>query len=724
MTPLRTVLSLGLPGAVLAFSAFLLALVLRTPRKTPLHDTFALFLGGVALGSLCVLALRASPTAEAALLWQRAALATWPVIGGAYLHFTLLLTRSLPSWGRGAYLYAPVGLLVLLALTPWVVRGVGVYPYGWGPVGGPLFVPWTVLVQAVLVVGIGVLLQAYQRTEAVDERNRYLYLAGGAAGAVVGLSTESLAAAGVLGVPFGVLGLLILLGLTALGAMQPRLVDVQEAARRGVVYLVASAGVAALYLVALLGISRWLAARTGLSLALQVLLLFGLALAFHPLVRALQERVDRWLYGRRYEYLRVLRSFAAATQSIEDLPGLVESLTRTVRLALRADGVWLLLPTPKGDLSPIQGDGPTLGAGSPLLRWLAQEGRPLWRRQIDTLPDLRQVPEGERQSLRDRDIRLLIPLRTPAGLTGVLALGPRQGMEPYTQAEVDLLVAVAQQVAASLENARLLALEREQVQRLREVDRLKSEFLGIISHQLKTPVTSLKAAIGLLQATEPLPSSPARSRLLSTVERSVSTLEHLVNELLEFAKVRSGQITLERAPAALQEVVREAVDILTPSIEAKGQRLVVDMPREPVVAMVDGRRLVQVVVNLLSNAHKYSPPDTEIALRLWKGDGEAVVAVTDSCGGIPEEEQRHLFEPYYRPRDASPDAAAGTGLGLSIAKGLVEAHGGRISFTNHPGRGCTMAFAVPLAGEAPARVDSHPEGEEAPWRPTGRSLSP
>lgn len=700
------------PAVALAVNFALFVLVLRAPRKTALYYVFSLFLGGMALWALFIFAMRSSPTSEAAFAWLRVAFVLSPVIGLSWLHFVLLLTQRVVSLRQAFPLYLILILLIALALTPLVLRGVTLQSYGWAPLGGPLFVPWWVVQQAVVVAGIGVLLNAYQRAEAVDERNRYLYMFVGALCTLAGTATEYLSAVGVFGYPLGVIGNLAFALITATAVMRPRLLDLQIAAQRGAVYLFVSAAAAGLYLLVLLGVSRWLATQTGFSLAIQVVLLFVLAVAFQPAVHALQEVADRWLYGKRYDYLRLLRTFAATSQNIVDLPRLVQSLTQSIQLALRAQGVWLLLPTPKGDFAPVTGEGPTVGANSPIVRWLAQEGRPLWRRQIETLPALQRTPDHERRLLQEWDVRLLIPLRTPSGLTGVLVLGPRQGLERYTQAELDVLFTVAQQVAISLENARLFALEREQVKRLQELDRMKTDFLGMISHQLKTPITSLKAAIGLLKETEPPATSPARARLLGNIDRGVLALEQLVADLLDFAKVRSGQITIERSPSVLQEVVQEAVHLLSPSFEAKRQRLVVDMPSEPLVAMVDSHRLVQVLVNLLSNAHKYSPAESEVSLRLWREHEEALVSVTDSCGGIPEEDQPYLFEAYRRPQSASPESApTGTGLGLSIAKGLVELHGGRIWFTDHPRRGCTFTIAIPLKSPATSEI----EHQEAPF---------
>lgn len=693
----RSIIYLTPPAVALGVNVVLLVLVLRASRKTLLYYIFSLFLLAMALWAFFIFAMRGSPGPGQALVWQRVAQVFFPLIGVSWLHFVLLLTRRISTLAQALPFYGVSLAMSVLAPTPLVVRGMIFANYGWGPVSGPLFVPWMVGWQLLIVAGVAVLLYAYQQAEAVEERNRYLYLCAGALCALAGTATDYLAAAGVWGVPLGVVGTLLFSILTATAVMRTRLVDLQIVAQRGAVYLLTSAAVAGLYLLVLLGVSRWLASHVGLSLAIQILLLFALALAFQPFQRYLQEVADRWLYGRRYDYLRLLRTFAATSQSIVDLPRLVESLTKAIRMAMRTQGVWLLLPTARGDFAAVQGDGPRLEANSPVVQWLAQEGRILWRRQIDTLPALQRTPVTERRCLQEWDVRILLPLRTPSGLTGVLALGPREGLERYTQAELDVLFTVAQQVAISLENARLFALEREQVKRLQELDRMKTDFLGMISHQLKTPVTSVKAALGLLKETEPSPSSPARARLLNNIDRSIRALEQLVNDLLEFAKVRSGQVTVERSSTVLQELVQEAVHIVAPSLEAKNQRLHVEMPSNPIVGMVDSRRLLQVLVNLLSNAHKYSPADSDITVRLWQEGNEALISVTDACGGIPEEDQPYLFEAYRRPYAASPEAAAtGTGLGLGIAKGLVELHGGRLWFINHPKRGCTFTFSVPL----------------------------
>lgn len=710
---LANVAYLAPPVVAFVVNLVLLVLVIRAPVKTLLYYVFGLFLASMGLWAFFIFGMRSSSTPEMALRWERLVFVVFPLIAISYIHFVLLLTRRIGPLRQALPLYGLLVVLGALGPSPLVLQGMVLRPYGWAPVGGPLFIPWMVFQQAIVLVGLILLFRSYLRAEAAEERNRYLYLVLGALCALLGATSDYLAAVGLLAYPLGIIGNLAFGIITAMAVMLHRLMDLQVVLQRGVIYATFSATVATIYVLILLAVNRFLAQQGGFSFAVQVLLIFVLALAVQPAVRFLQELADRWLYGQRYDYLRLLRSFAATSQSLMDLPVLVQGLTRTIQLAMHTRGVWLLLPTPRGDFAPAVGEGPVLGANSPIVRWLRREGRPLWRQRLSVIPALQAVSEGEREALHRWDVRLLIPLRTPRGLAGILALGPRETGERYSQAEMDVLVTVAQQVAIALENARLFAMEREQVRHLRELDRMKTDFLGMVSHQLKTPITSLKAALGLLQDTEPQ-QGPVRERLLTNMDRSVTALERLVSDLLEFAKVRSGQISMEREQVVLQELVQDTVNLLTPSIQANEQRLVLELPREPILVMADRHRLSQVLVNLLSNAAKFTPVKGEIRVRAWQEDGQALVSVTDSCGGIPEADHPYLFEAYRRSSKDSPDTAApGTGLGLSIAKGLVELHKGRIWFTNHPGRGCTFTIAIPLTPPAEEEEAPAQAGQEA-----------
>lgn len=214
---------------------------------------------------------------------------------------------------------------------------------------------------------------------------------------------------------------------------------------------------------------------------------------------------------------------------------------------------------------------------------------------------------------------------------------------------------------------------------------------------MKTPITSITTATALLRESEPADTAPVRARLIANLERSAGALQALVSDLLDFIKLRSGRMAMETRPVALRDVVDETVGLLSSQIEAREQKLMVDLDELPMMVMGDGHKLTQVLVNLLSNASAYSPPGGAIRIRVVRDNDEALVSVSDSCGGIPEADQPYLFEAYRMSRSHSPESApTGSGLGLSIARALVNLHGGRIWFTNQAPRGCTFSFALPI----------------------------
>jgi signal transduction histidine kinase len=338
----------------------------------------------------------------------------------------------------------------------------------------------------------------------------------------------------------------------------------------------------------------------------------------------------------------------------------------------------------------------SLLARSPIVRVLERRGDYLSRRDLDVLPQLQAVSSEERQMLESAEVALLVPMKSRGHLTGVLALGAKASGEGYSQEDIGLLVTVTHAASAHIENARLYAEERQRAERLQELDRMKTDFLAIVSHQLKTPITSIKAAIGMLGDMEEASSPGPRGRLMASLGRGADALESLVNNLLDFARVKSARVHLDLEVLDLAEVVQDAAAVVASAVRAKEQTMVVDShtPLPPV--LVDRTRMEQVLLNLLSNANRYTPEGGSITVYLRQQDDQVLVEVRDSCGGIPSEDQEWVFEAYRRPRSQSPaSAASGTGLGLAIAKSLVELHNGRIWLESRPGEGCSFIVALP-----------------------------
>jgi signal transduction histidine kinase len=200
-------------------------------------------------------------------------------------------------------------------------------------------------------------------------------------------------------------------------------------------------------------------------------------------------------------------------------------------------------------------------------------------------------------------------------------------------------------------------------------------------------------------------------RLLRNIDRSTQRLESIVSDLLDLTRLQSGRVQLSLRTIDLTDVASEAVATIRPLADAKQQTISFIAPKRPALVTGDRQRLGQVILNLLSNASKYTPVRGQIVVKLTRQESEIVCSVEDDGPGIALDEQERIFERFYRPENSVTQANIGTGLGLPIAKALVELHEGRIWVRSESGRGSAFYFSVPcptkpIAETATTRMES------------------
>jgi signal transduction histidine kinase len=237
---------------------------------------------------------------------------------------------------------------------------------------------------------------------------------------------------------------------------------------------------------------------------------------------------------------------------------------------------------------------------------------------------------------------------------------------------------------------RLLA---EQNERLREADRLKDEFVALISHDLRTPLTSIMGYLELTMDDETLGEEPRG--YLDVVQRNSERLLRLVNDLLFVARLEAGELDLHPKQIDLGNIVRQSAEEARPRAAAKGLELGCEVQSVPSLA-ADRGRMFQLLDNLVSNAIKFTPEGGRVEVRLLQRNSRVRVEVADTGIGIAEDEQARLFERFFRARTATERHIPGTGLGLYIACAIAEAHGGTIEVESQPGRGTTFCVELPL----------------------------
>jgi PAS domain S-box-containing protein len=257
----------------------------------------------------------------------------------------------------------------------------------------------------------------------------------------------------------------------------------------------------------------------------------------------------------------------------------------------------------------------------------------------------------------------------------------------------------ATEASLDAEHGRVLELEREQNERLRELDVMKDEFVALVSHELRTPLTAIQGYTELVLDGTAGELNDEQRAMLAAVDRSSARLFRLINDLLFVAQVNAGKLTVAIDDVDLAAVAREAIEDARPRAAAADVALAFEIASIPTVK-ADRVRLGQVFDNLISNAIKFTPPGGRVGLTISMVGEEAIVVITDSGMGMSSDDQQRLFTRFFRTKDAAK--IQGTGLGLSITKAIVDAHHGSISVESEVGAGSSFTFTVPTTDLAVA----------------------
>jgi signal transduction histidine kinase len=337
-------------------------------------------------------------------------------------------------------------------------------------------------------------------------------------------------------------------------------------------------------------------------------------------------------------------------------------------------------------------------------------GRVMATGQTQVLPDTSTEPTVVFPALMRGTLRSLVvvPLRVSDLKLGALSVYSST-LDGFDSDAVELVEAFAAQASAALYNAQLYdeaqrgrrAAEQEQ-ERLRELEHMKDEFLSTSAHELRTPLTTIRMSAGLAHeqlVTQAQTGSvdPRLIDLIGLIVESSSRMQSLVNDLLDLTRLEQGRATLEMEEIDLRDTVRASITATRPLFDSKNQQLVVHLPEVYCGVIGDAPRLEQVVINLLSNAHKYSPPDSLVEVRVVRSGSTCRVTVRDNGPGVPPEEAEHIFERFYRSSVHRQDRTASTGLGLPIARTIAELHKGQLWVETAPEGGSIFILSLPVA---------------------------
>ncbi|MFQ5944693.1 MAG: ATP-binding protein [Anaerolineae bacterium] len=350
------------------------------------------------------------------------------------------------------------------------------------------------------------------------------------------------------------------------------------------------------------------------------------------------------------------------------------------------------------------GDPPS---GRGLLGLLLRKERPLRLSDLQEHPRSVGFPPGHPKMRRF----LGVPIRSAGRIVGNLYLTKRSRAAEFSEHDQHLVELLAAHAAIAIERATLHQRIDEETEakaatlkelkraneKLMELDRLKSEFVSLVSHELRAPLTNIQGALELLQDRLGSEEDGPASELLRVMDQQIRRLTRMVQGVLQVTRIEAGQLPMEPQALALEPHLEMAVQEL--EVRARDHRFRLPSKKPLPRVWADPDRLDEVVSNLLDNAVKFSPDGKEIRIEVTSKGEDAAISVTDQGIGIPADQLERIFERFHRVEDDGAHSRQGQGLGLYIARKLIEAQGGRIWAESKPGEGSRFSFTLPLAPE-------------------------
>jgi signal transduction histidine kinase len=464
----------------------------------------------------------------------------------------------------------------------------------------------------------------------------------------------------------------------------------------------------------------------------------ALALAMAALVNPLYTLIARGLAGslseRSASTSQQLRRFSADISGVVDLDELVDLTLRTVRVLLRArrgefllvshagKGVLEVEPAPRrGEPTPRRGK---LAIESPITQRFLRARAPLLQYDLDFSPDFAAVPPAERAFFSQTRMSAYAPIVVQNRLIGIVCCGPKISDDPFTAADLEILMTIANQTGVALRSARLISdLRRREAEQktlnralsaakeqLEKLDSVKSDFITIASHELRTPLAQIRGYAELMESMNEdgqLDQDQIAS-MTASISRAADRLEELIAAMLDVSQLDIDAMNLQFAPVRLEAAMRAALEPLVDAVRQRKLMVSARNLRDLPTIMADETRLVQAFRNIILNAIKYTPDGGRIDIRGEARENEIVIAISDTGIGIDPSVQTLIFEKFFRAQDPNYHSTgttkfmgAGPGLGLTIARGVVMAHGGRI-WVESPGYdpehcpGSTFYVLLPL----------------------------
>jgi signal transduction histidine kinase len=609
----------------------------------------------------------------------------------------------------------PLFLIALTGATPLVVKGTHVqgelYAVEFGPLTALYFITLLLNILAVIYV-----VYRNMKTAHGAQKSRLRVLFKGLCWTFpVLLMAQAVlpATTGWFGLTnIGVLPMLILVYSLYYSVVKHRLFDLRLIVVRSLVYVLTLGVLSGFYGVVthyVLSLAEK-ADNALLGDVINVALIIIIVLAYAPLKRLFNRFTNRFFYRDAYDPQVFFNEFNQALVAEVNLERLLQNSTNLITNTIKSQYTLVMIQGESASQPRVIGTSDKKFPRADLLRANAILDK--IESDLIVADSLPPSLESLKNMMADNNVAVLARLSTGGtkGQLGYVVLAPKKSGNPYNQQDLRVISAVANELVIAIQNAlRFEEIERfnltlqERItsatkklrhsnDKLRMLDETKDDFISMASHQLRTPLTSVKGYVSMVLDGDAGNITPLQRKLLNQAFISSQRMVYLISDLLNVSRLRTGKFIIEPVPTNLATVIRDEVEQLVETAKGRNLSLIYEKPEHFPTYMFDDTKLRQVIMNFMDNAIYYTPSGGKITVNLVEKPSSIEFTVSDNGIGVPKHEQHHLFSKFYRANNAKRARPDGTGLGLFMAKKVVIAQGGAIIFRSQEGKGSTFGF--------------------------------
>jgi signal transduction histidine kinase len=701
-----------------------LLIIISNPHKRENQGLFA-FVMSLALWLFINLLTNLSPTPELALFFASATLVAAvlaPYMFSIFVEFYLdrkVTVKKLLLWA--------ILPLILIGLAPTRLNIVSIDAYGLNTVTGPAY--FLLIVELLVYFGQAIrkLYKKYKAPQtSVLQKAQLRYIFAGFITAFVPIFSLNVIApivgAGDVAILFGPNAVIFLALFTSIAIIKHRLLDIRLLVARSIAYIFSLGTVVIIYSLIVFGIFSSFLGTGNLAIwqqYLYVILALFLAFTYQPMKKFFDRNTNRLFYRDAYDPQQLLDELNKTLVSTIDLNSLMHQVSEVIGTTLKAEFCLLTLGggVNREKLERVVGTVPASQLNrqdiSNVTDFLAHV-----RQKLVITDELTDKYAELKERLTYNNIATVVHMqsstKTGTGL-GYLMLGPKKSGNPYSSQDTKLLEIIADELVIAVQNA----LRFEEIQnfaktlqdkvdeatrklritneKLRQLDQTKDDFISMASHQLRTPLTSVKGYVSMVLDEDAGKVTPQQRKLLDQAFISSQRMVYLIADLLNVSRLKTGKFVIDAKPTNLADVVETELEQLKETAKGRGLKMEYKHPKNFPIMNLDETKIRQVIMNFSDNAIYYTPAGGTITVSVEDKPSSVELTVADNGIGVPKAMQHHLFTKFYRAENAKKARPDGTGLGLFMAQKVIVAQGGSIIFHSEENKGSTFGFSFPKA---------------------------